>query len=60
MYQRTLVASRSVAYGDVAAVVVVVVVIVVQRFLQDQKSVNFIIGTTHMINGATLLESILD
>jgi hypothetical protein len=55
MYQRTLVASRSVAYGDVAAVVVVV-----QRFLQDQKSVNFIIGTTHMINGATLLESILD
>jgi hypothetical protein len=58
MYQRTLVASRSVAYGDVAAVVVVV--IVVQRFLQDQKSVNFIIGTTHMINGATLLESILD
>jgi hypothetical protein len=58
MYQRTLVASRSVAYGDVAAVAVVV--IVVQRFLQDQKSVNFIIGTTHMINGATLLESILD
>jgi hypothetical protein len=56
MYQRTLVASRSVAYGDVAAVAVVIV----QRFLQDQKSVNFIIGTTHMINGATLLESILD